>query len=287
MTIRLRDGSLPVSFSRSMKKAGPETYPIGWFRSCRRLIASCQGAVLAVPMLGISAGGAEPPPAFQLSRECVVSPSAWQMDPSKASPESSAGTNACADHLLHWALWFGDRGNPWSRTQKRLLFNSRFDAPSESASSSETISVPVALSDAPPDLQSIPIDEIAPEAGLSWDRSPDDAGAAAQFSPEPGTLTTPALAVSGAQTSESRLDFVAPGTVSGPSKVEFSSSGSEGATGGARADADGLPGDSPLQDRFVPPPGPIPQIATPEPSVTAFWAVSALLFACRRLGFKR
>jgi hypothetical protein len=35
-------------------------------------------------------------------------------------------------------------------------------------------------------------------------------------------------------------------------------------------------------DLILAPPGPIPQIVSPEPSVTALWGISALLFACRR-----
>jgi len=207
--------------------------------------------------------------------------SAWGGGSSRESHKWSTGLAAILEGRERFSLWFKDRGNPWNPWNILVL-----DDPSSpnfvSASGSSAISVPASMADAALELQSIPMDDPVPTGSPSWDRAPEDMGPTRQFSESAGTLDAfPRAAVEGARQGGDSLDFSVPETVRGPSKVEFSSADSEG----FHPDPSYEPGDlaGAGEPMSLPPTGPIPQIVSPEPSITALGGISALLFACRRM----
>jgi len=206
--------------------------------------------------------------------------SAWVVDSFRESHKPGASLSAIPEDRRRFREWLKDRGNPWNPWKKTLLDDSS-SSEFVADAGSRTISVPAAMTDAALELRSIPMEDPVAAGIPPWERTPEDTGLAMQFSENAGALPpAPSATAAAARESGDSLDFSMPGPVRGPCKVEFSS-----------VDAVALHPDisheageqlAAEDDLILAPPGPIPQIVSPEPSVTALWGISALLFACRR-----
>jgi hypothetical protein len=266
-----------------LKKTGTLRRCLDFFRAWECLVASRFLAALPILLLGVSEGRAEPFSISQPDKDRARTMSAWGGDSSSAKRRSASQPPAATQDARRFILWFKDRGNSWNPWKKSLL-NDPSTLESIWDSGSGKISVPAAVSDAALELQSIPMDDDGSSGSRLWDQSPEDIGLIRSFSHQAGPLAISAPGAADARRSLDSLDFSAPEAVKGSSKVEFSSAESAA----NRADLSQDPGNLLGADQFVslPPPGPNPQIASPEPSVTALWGLSALLFACRVLRSK-
>jgi hypothetical protein len=248
-------------------------------------VSKCVPGALSILLLGVSAGRAETstnsatdPDRPETDRPPVMS--AWGGDSSSDHHQFSDPRPESAEGRWRFIKLFNDRGEPWNPWKKTLIIEK---PPSGlvSDSGSRKISMPAGISDAALELQSIPMEDDVPAGSPAWDRGTEDTGLTVQFSESAESLAIrpPAMAAEARESGDS-LDFSVPDTARGPSKVEFSSTDSES----LHPFSSQAPGDQPGEEATLAlsPPGPVPQIASPEPSVTALWGLSALLFACRR-----
>jgi hypothetical protein len=206
--------------------------------------------------------------------------SAWGGNSSKESRKSRTSFSSLPKESWRSLLGFKDQGDAWNPL-KKSLFNDQSTPEFISFSGARTISVPDNASGATLELESIPMDDPFPAGAPLWNRPQEDTGLTRQFSENTDTLETSApVASEVARESGYNVDFSEPGGVSEPSKVEFSSADSARVHSDSSYGSGDLPG---AEDAVtLPPTGPISEIASPEPSVTALLGVSALFFVCRR-----
>jgi hypothetical protein len=184
-----------------------------------------------------------------------------------------------------FAFLFTDRDNPWNP------WKNPFGDPASSdavfISGPWTISVPTSIPDTVLELQSIPFDEDPALEISTWDRPPEgDVGSTVQFSENTSIGSPPPVVAPEPRDSQATSDLAVPDAVGKFSKLDFSSAGSDG----LRSESSHDPGDlgAAPEGLGAPPIGPVPQIASPEPSVTALFGVSAVVFAFhRKARFKR
>ena len=155
------------------------------------------------------------------------------------------------------------------------------DSDSDFASDSvfHNFSIPDTIAGTAEELQSTPSDDDIPARTLPWTRPQADDGneSLVQYSESP---VTPAMSQSArAQQTGDSVDFSGE-TAKGSSKVDYSPAETEGLHSGSPHDPGGLsqaPDGWPISSSE-----PMPQILQPEPTVTALWGLSALLFAYGR-----
>jgi hypothetical protein len=227
-----------------------------------------------VILLGTFVVRAEPVSIGQTNTDHAPSMTAWENDSVSNRRNLISQTSDGPSATKRFVVWLKERGNPWNSWRKPITDEATqgFD----SVRGSRTLSVPTAVSEAASELQSIPIGDDVFAEDLPWIRQ-QDVGAPIQFSQNGGMASPPPVAAAEVREAGDRLDASVPEAVRGTSKLEFSSADLEGLHSDSSYEPDGGPG------ILTPPPqGPIPLIASPEPTVTALWGLSALLFACRR-----
>jgi hypothetical protein len=272
-----------VSFFGYVKKTDRSRRSTDHFQIWGGLFGSRISAPLVIFLVGVSVGRAEPFSVCQTNLYRAPAMSAWEDDSSGARHKSSAKLPATMQDQQRFTLWFKDRGNVWNPSKKSLLNDpSILDFSPGSSSGSGKITVPDAISDAALELQSVPMDDDAAAGSPSWGQSLEDLGLTESFS-EKAVMPeiSPPAAVADARNGGDSLDFSAPGSPRGTSKADLLSADAEG----LRSDSSRVPGDpSSGADGILnlPSPGPIPQIASPEPSVTELCGLAALLFVGRR-----
>jgi hypothetical protein len=260
-----------------MRKTNPLTRGADHFQHRSGLFSRWLTEAFLILLLGVSAGRAEPFSFSTTNEDRAPTLAAWEKDLSPGSAKSIEPAPDTQNSLWRSAFWPRDQVDPWKAWKKKLPLD---PSSSDFGSGPGLISVPAVSSDAALELQSIPMDEDLPGGILLWSRTPEDAGSAIQFS-QHEDLTLPAASV--AAEANNRKESLALPAVEADQvavKVEFSSTDSAALhldSSRDPGDLTGSPDELPLS-----PPGPIPQIISPEPTVTALWGVSALLFACRR-----
>jgi hypothetical protein len=247
------------------------------FQFWRSLFPSHLLAAIPILLLGVSVGRAEPFSFTQSSKDSAPTMSAWGGDSSSGNRKSGATFSSLPQKSWRSILGFDDKLNLWN-PQKNSLFNDQSPSEFASVSSPRTISVPAAISDAALELESIPMDDPISAVITPWEQAPEDMAATRQLSESAAIPeTSPRDAAPTARHPGESLDFSVPEAARGPSKVDFSLARSEGVRADSPQDTGSLSGAADAMT--LPPTGPISQIASPEPSVTALWGVSAALFA--------
>jgi hypothetical protein len=243
-------------------------------------------ALLVVLLLRVSVAGAEPISAWKSNDVQPPAMSAWGQDLANYNSQSNAPLRGLAEFKRRFTRHFNDPAIPWNPWKKTLGDGQSYPAFSSDLEG-RTISVPVDISDAALELQSVPMMDDLPPESLSWDQGPEDSGLTRPFS-ENDVATTPSLAgvLADMRGQANSLDFSGPAAPATPSKMEFSSANIEGAHPDLLHDSGD--GSMAADDILIRAPfGPTPLIISPEPSVTALCGISALLFACRRWIAKR
>jgi len=199
---------------------------------------------------------------------------AWENESASHKANLTSQTAGRRSATQRFVFWLKDRGNPWNSWRKSLP-----DEPSRGdfdfIQGSETLSVPAAISEAASELQSIPIEDDVFAENLPWNRL-QEVGSPVQFSENGAMAGPPPVVAAEARATGDRLDESVAETFRRPSKLEFSSANLDGSHSDSSSEQGGVPGS------LIPPEGPVPLIASPEPTVTALWGLSALLFVCRR-----
>jgi hypothetical protein len=214
--------------------------------------------------------------------------SAWQSQPLPADPKGDAPTDDAIAMLLHEALWSGRSGHPAISPDSSPLSGFGLDIvlPVQPHPPSSGFALHIVLPaqlDPASDLDLMPVEELPLTNRLWWRQAAQEAGQALDFSSE-ADVWTPAMPGPNtrAQASGNPSDPVVPGAAKARAKIEFSSAECSDERQSQSAD----PGAALLSDNneivLLPPRRPNPQIASPEPGVTALWAISAVVLACRR-----
>lgn len=260
-----------------MKKT--DTYAAGAerFHRCRGFAALRAISALSALLAGVFVCHAEPLSVAEPASNSVPVMKAWGDGVSRSSQEVPGLSLSDSQNRWLFLRKIGDRSYPWAPWRKVLIHEYDPFVP-ELDPHSEAISVPNAISDFSLELESIPSDDPVTDDFQPRNFPPEQSSQSIDFSGNTAALETPPAARAGASENGSALDLSVPGAVRGPSKVEFSSAGSER----FGPDVPHDPGDSSGTGGNIisAPPGPVPAIL-PEPDVTALMGISALFFVVR------
>jgi hypothetical protein len=235
-------------------------------------------ALLAL-LFGGSVGHADP---FSLSQTNLAQAprlTAWETNSSdrRLTVENVSELN---DSKPKWRIAYlpNDPAIPWIPLKEPLVNN---DSAGDFISdlSFQNVSARSDISDEDLEIQFEPIRDNPPGSNLSWSRPQEVVEPMVQFSESPSDGTSPVIPASQPKASGDSIDYSGQDTARASSRAKFSAAD----LGGTRSDPARDPGILTEALDGLPPSSsePIPQIASPEPTVTALWGISVLLFAYR------